>query len=72
MLVESRIDRIILLLFKMISRGIFVILFPERREVDIFRLNRYVNAPYEWPVLNQWGNADQFFLPRQTIKVEAQ
>ena len=39
---------------------LYVILFPERREVEIFPLNRYVNAPYEWPILKGWGNAVKF------------
>ena len=46
-------------------------LFAERRQMKILRQSRYVNASYEWPFLEQFmGSAANFFLPRETIKIE--
>mgnify|MGYP001801291196 CR=1 FL=1 len=47
------------------------LLFAERRLMKIFLPNRYVNASYEWPIWKTFMLPECFFLPRQTIKVEA-
>ena len=48
-------------------------LFAMSRRIKIFRPNRYVNASYEWPILEQFMGkcCSTFFSPRQSFKVEA-